>query len=410
MKHSLRMLLLAHLVCVGAVVLAADWPQWRGPNRDGTSAETGLRKVWPAEGLKPVWVAEGLGKGYSAVTVVGGAIYATGMVGTNHEGMLSVLDLAGHLKRQTSYGPEWAKSYPGARSTPTIDGDRVYILTGLGRLVCLDAGTGAVRWSEDVATAFGGTAPVMGFAEAPLVYKDRVICTPGGKEASLVALDKQTGRTVWASKELSEMSAYCSPIHVQRGDRSLIVTMTAKSVVGIDPDTGGLVWSQPQDPDAKDTNHAITPVYQDGYLYVTGGHGKGGQMLALSPDGCRVTQAWVDEVLNPNHSGVVFVDGYVYGVNGKGEWVCLEGRNGRVLYATKGVATGAMVYADALFYSYAQNGTLALVKASPKGCELVSQTKVTLGKDEHWAHPVISGGRLYIRHGDALMTYDIRAE
>lgn len=409
MKRSLRILLMAHLVCT-SVGLAADWPQWRGPNRDGTSAETGLRKMWPAEGLKPVWVAEGLGKGYSQVTVVGAAIYATGMVGTNHQGMLSVFDLEGRLKRQSPYGQEWPKAYPGARSTPTVDGDRVYVLTGLGRLVCLDAGTGATRWSEDVAATFGGTSPMMGFAEGPLVHKDRVFCTPGGKEGSVVAFDKTSGRLLWTSKALIEQSAYCSPILVQRGGTSLIVTMTARSVVGIDPDTGRLVWSQPQDPKANDTNHAITPVYQDGYLYVTSGHGKGGQMLELSPDGCQVTQKWVDGVLNPNHSGVVFVGGYVYGVNGKGEWVCLEARSGQVMYATKGVATGAMVYADGMFYSYAQNGTLALVKASPKGCELVSQTKVTLGKDEHWAHPVISGGRLYIRHGDVLMAYDIRAE
>lgn len=410
MKRSLDLLFIFILTFTVTSAFSADWPQWRGQNRDGKSLETGLRKEWPEEGLKPLWVIEDLGKGYSSVAVAGEFVYVTGMAGKNNQGVLFAFDLAGNLKWRILYGPEWHEQHPGTRSTPTVDGNRIFVLTGMGRLVCFNAMTGMIRWSEDVARTFGGEAPVMGFAESVLIHENKVICTPGGKDASLVALEKTSGRTIWTSKGFSEQSAYCSPILIERGGKRLIVTITAKSVVGLDPETGHLIWRQPQDPDAEDPNHSITPVHQEGCIYVTSGHGKGGQMLELSPDGQRISQRWVDRTLNCLHGGVVLIDGYIYGTNGKGKWVCLDLENGEVMYEAKGVGMGSMVYADGMLYCYGQKGTLGLVRVSPRGYELVSDLKVTYGKGQHWAHPVISGGRLYIRHGDALMAYDIRAE
>lgn len=410
MKRSLGLPFVLCLASASIDGLSADWPQWRGLNRDGKSLETGLRKEWPAGGLRPLWVAEGLGKGYSTVAVAGGFVYATGMVGEDHEGVLSAFDLAGNLKWRTPYGPEWHKRYPGTRSTPTVDDNRVYVLTGMGRLVCLDAKTGTMQWSEDVAGTFGGEAPVCGFAESVLTYENKVICTPGGEDAGLVALEKTTGRTIWTSKGFSEQSAYCSPILVERGGKRLVVTITARHVVGLDPESGDLVWRQPQDPEAKDPNHSVTPVYQEGCIYITSGHGKGGQMLELSPDGQRVSQKWVDRTLNCLHGGVVLIDGYIYGTNLKGKWTCLDLDSGEVIYEAEGVGMGSVAYADGMLYCYGQKGTLGLARASPKGYRLISSVKVTYGKGQHWAHPVISGGRLYIRHGDVLAAYDIGAE
>lgn len=388
----------------------SDWPQWRGPGRDGKSAETGLLKHWGEEGLKPLWVADGLGQGLATVAVAGGMIYATGMAKESQEGTVSVFDLSGKLKSRITYGPEWKKSYPGGRYTPTIDGGRIYLLTGFGRLVCVDGQAGSVAWSEDVAGKYGGIAPVHGFAEAPLVDGDRVICTPGGKDASLVALDKRTGRTLWTSSGLSEQSAYCSPILVERGATRQVVTILANHLVGLDVETGKLLWSHPQDSDAQDPNHAITPAYCGGVIYATSSHGKGGQLLELSPDGLQIRQKWADQTLNSNHGGVVIVDGYVYGANLKSRWVCLSLRDGEVMYATNSVKGGSITYADGMLYCYGDNGVMGLVKASAKSHELAGRMKIAHGDGPHWSHPVISGGRLYIRHGDALLAYALTAE
>lgn len=409
MTRSRGLLSVVWLASVAANGVVADWPQWRGPNRDGKSTETGLQAQWPAGGPRRLWTAEGLGEGYSTVAVVDGLIYATGMVPQTHQGVLSAFDLGGDLKWRTPYGPEWHTRYPGARSTPTVDGDRVYVLSGMGRLVCCDATTGAIRWSKHVAKEFGGEPPACGFAESVLVHDHQVICTPGGKDASLVALNKTTGRTIWTSKGLSEQSAYCSPILVERADKRLLVTITARSVVGLSVDTGDPWWRQPQDPDAKDPNHSVTPVYGAGHLYATSGHGQGGQLLAVSPDGRQVRVAWTDKTLNSLHGGVVLVDGHLYGSNLKGRWACLRLTTGEVMYEAKGVGRGSVAYADGKLYCYGEKGTVALVPASPTGYKPVSRFTVRRGNGRHWAHPVICGGRLYLRHGDCLMAFDIRA-
>jgi len=402
-------LLTAVLLTLSAITTAwgEDWPQFRGLNRDGKSPETGLRKEWPEEGLKPVWVVEGLGKGYSSAAVAGGMLFTTGMVGEKNEGLLTAIDLAGKVKWQTSYGPDWDQMHPGARSTPTVHGDRLYELSGVGRLFCLDKKTGAIQWTRDLTKEFDGEAPRCGFAEAPLIYKDKVICTPGGKDAALVALDKKTGKTLWTSAGFSDQSAYCSPILIERGGNCLVVTITARHVAGLDANTGNVIWTQPFDTKAEDPNHSVAPVYQDGRLYLTSGHGEGGRMFEISPDGRQATLRWTDTTLNTLHGGLVLIDGYVYGSNSRNRWVCLELKSGQVMYETNGVGMGSVAYADGMLYCYGDKGTLALVRTTPRAHELLSRFKVTQGEGPHWAHPVISGGRLYIRHGDFLMAYDV---
>jgi outer membrane protein assembly factor BamB len=203
------------------------------------------------------------------------------------------------------------------------------------------------------------------------------------------------------------MSAYCSPILVKRGDLTLVVTITARHVVGIDADTGKLVWRQPFDTTAEDPNHCVSPVCQDNWLYVTSGHRDGGQMYTLSADGRETTLLWEDTVLNTLHGGLLFIDGFVYGSSSRGKWVCLEAKSGQVMYEATGVGMGSAAYAEGMLYCYGEKGTMALVRATPKAYEIVSKFKVTQGEGPHWAHPVISGGRLYIRHGDMLMVYAI---
>jgi outer membrane protein assembly factor BamB len=384
-----------------------NWAQWHGPNRDGKSRERGLLKKWPEEGPKLLWSIKELGEGFSTVSIADGLLYTTGMI--NKEGILFAFDLQGKLKWRKSYGPEWIKSYPGARCTPTVNQGLVYVISGMGAVSCFDAKTGDKKWTVDVFNNNKGSYPRWGMAESPLIIGDLVICTPGGEKASIVALNKETGQTVWASESLGEKSSYCSPLLIQRGGKNIIVTMLEKSLVGLELETGKILWSDKFG--AKGIN-PITPTYHDGDIYTTSGYDDGSVMYELSADGTTLTRKWVDEVLDNHHGGVVLVDGYIYGANWKGNpngnWVCLEWATGKVMYETKWLGKGTITFADGMLYCYEEKqGVIALVKPTPEKFDIVSSFKVPMGTGRHWAHPVIFEGRLYIRHGDALMTYRI---
>ncbi len=389
---------------------ADDWPQFRGPHRDGISRETGLLQSWPAKGLTPLWTAEGLGDGYSSAAVSNGRLFTTGMMPDTKEGVLTALDLSGKVLWKARCGPEWDQMYPGSRSTPTVDGDRLYELTGVGRLICMNVADGQTVWLRDLPKEFQGEAPRCGFAEAPLLYGTTVICTPGGKDAALVALDKSTGKTIWTTNGFTDQSAYCSPILIERGGLHIVVTITARHVAGIDADTGAVLWLHPFDTTAEDPNHSVAPVYDSGMIYVTSGHRKGGQMLELADNGRSVTLRWEDTVLDTSHGGLIALGGYVYGSNAKGKWVCLELKTGRVCYESDRVGAGSLTCAGGMLYCYTEKGMLNLVKATPNAYESVSSFKITKGEGQHWAHPVIANGKLYIRHGQCLMAYDIAAK
>jgi len=408
-----------------AICLADDWPQFRGPNRDGKSAETGLLKKWPAEGPKLLWSVESeLEEGFASVAVADGYVYTTGMVGQTKQGEIIAYGTDGSFKWKSTYGRAWDGSHSGARSTPTVDGDRLYVMSGYGLVACHNSKTGKQIWKVDTAKVFEGKNIRWGIAESVLVYGDKVICTPGGKDAAMVALDKMTGKTIWTTKGLSEKSAYCSPVLIRRNDKDLVVTNVQKSIIIVDPDNGNVICRIPHE--KRHDLAAVSPVYKDGYLYVTTGYEREdfpprGRMWELSPDTRSFTLKWTDRNLDCHHGGVVLVDGDIHGSNSviygppskeknKGTWFCLNLATGKIKYQAKLVGKGSVIYADGMLYCYGENGMVGLVKITPTGYELVSSFKVTKGADEHWAHPAISDGRLYIRHGDALMAYDIKAK
>jgi len=411
-----------HMVCidvsgkksVASSATPSQWPQFRGPNRDGKSTETGLLKKWPEAGPKMLWSAQGLGTGYSAVSISGDTIYATGMV--NKKGVLFALDMNGKPKWERTYGDEWTKSSAGVRGTPTIDGNRAYIISGPGEVFCYDAKTGDPKWTVDAFKKFDGKYGSWGIAESPLIDGNNIICTPGGSKATMVALNKMTGATVWTCSVGTEKSSYCSPILVRRGPNKIIVTMTDEYVFGVDAKTGTLLWKDSQKDQFGGENKTINPVspiYHDGKVYATSGYDDGGAMLALSSDGTSFTREWVDETLDNHHGGVVFVDGHIYGSNwkgnGDGAWVCLDWNTGKVKYEDHWNNKGAITYADGMLYCYEEKGgNMALVRPTPEKFDVVSSFKVELGNGRHWAHPVVCGGTLYIRHGEVLMAYDIK--
>lgn len=394
---------------------AADWPQFRGPNRDGISPETGLLKSWPEGGPKMLWSYEGLGDGWGSASIANGTVYLVGSIGKIET--LTALDLNGKLLWKTAISERWTKSFPDTRTTPTVEGQNLYINTGLGNVACLDVATGKIKWQVQTVEKFKGEYHSWGIAESPLIIGNMIIATPGGPDASVVALDKTNGKTIWTSKGLSDKGSYCSPILVERGGKKIIVTMLENHFVGIDATNGKVLWkdlfSEYQE-DAKAIN-PVSPVYIDGMIYTTSGYDNGGAMYKLSADGLSIERIWVDTTLDVHLGGVVVLDGTIYGAswegNRDGSWIALDWNTGKVNYEHKWINKGEIISAEGMLYVYEEkDGTVGLLKANPNKFEVVSFFSAPLGKGQHWAHPAISDGRLYIRHGDALMVYDIKAK
>jgi outer membrane protein assembly factor BamB len=400
------------IVLIGwmAGVQGADSPRFRGPAGDGVFPETGLLKQWPASGPKVAWTAKGLGQGYSSATVTNGAIYVTGM-DDQKQGYLFAFNLDGSPKWKVAYGSELDKRGPavaGTRGTPTIDGTRAFLVTGLGKLVTFVVAQGQVLRTIDLLERFGGKQAQFGFAESVLVDGQRLICTPGGPDASLVALDKDTGAILWKTKGLSQPTGCCSARIVNHDGKRLVLMMLAQSVVAVDPGTGEVVWQH--DYPHRAGVQPNPPLYADGLVYVTSGMGNGGALLSLADNSPTAAPKWTDKTMDCQMQGTVLIDGYIYGTaqSGNRGLVCLDWKTGKALWNAPAVGMAVVIAADGMLYVYGQDGKMYLVKPNSAAFEPVSQFVISEGTNEHWAHPTIANGRLYVRHGDALLAYDIK--
>jgi len=403
-------------VMLGALLIASaawsePWAQFRGSNRDGQSSETGLLKSWPGGGPKCLWVSEvDLGIGYSSPAVTKDAINTTGVF--DADGCVIALGLDGKSKWKTKYGRDFTKIFLSARTTPTVDGKRLYVMSGLGRVVCLGTEKGDEKWAVDTVKEYGAVNLRWGIAECPLVCDDKVICTPGGTKATIVALDKTSGKEVWKCSVGTNTSSYCSPIRIKDDARDLIVTMLEKYVVGVSTKTGKLLWRHPYA--GPYIVHPNSPVYSDGQIYVTSGYDTGGLMLSLAADGKKVQKLWTEKTLDTHHGALVKVGQYLYGSNWKsnarGTWMCLDWKTGKITSETPWSNKGSIITAEGLLYCFTEAGTMALVKPGPAAWEVLSSFDVIKGSGKFWAHPAISDGKLYIRRGETLMAYDIKAE
>jgi len=391
---------------------ATDWPRFRGANADGKSLETNLLKKWPKAGPEMLWAIHGLGDGFASVAVANGIIYTTGSVGKKKLGILSACDLKGSIIWKKPYGHAWSGSHPGTRTTPTVDANSVYVISGYGNLVCFDAKTGDRKWLVDVLKKFNAKNINWGISESVLVVDDKVICTPGGKNASLVALNKSNGKTIWTTKGLSDKSAYCSPILIKDGPKKIAVTITDKHIVAVDIDTGTVLWKYTNKLYKDEPRHVNpnTPLYFNKTVYMASRF-VGGTKLKIADDWSGVSEIWTNQQLDPHHGGVVLVDGCIHGTDSRDEkWICLDYQTGKVRYSAELVGKGSLIYADGMLYCYGQQGRLALVKITPTAYEIAGSFEITQGRGPHWAHPAISDGILYIRHGDTLMAYDIKSK
>jgi len=421
-EWSLRLLVWVALVqaaCATYHLEAADWPQWHGPRRDNISTETGLLKQWPSDGPQLQWTATGCGEGYSSVSIAGGLLFTAGVI--DNQTYVLAFDLDGRPKWKSLNGEkgavlpprrEWGRPWSGAKSTPTVDDGLVYHLNEVGRLAGFDAQGGNQVWAVDVMTRFKAVEPVAGYAESVLVVSDKVICYPGGTDGSLVALDKKTGKVVWANTEIGDQPSYSSPILVEDNGVRQIVAMSARAVFGVEADTGRLLWRSEHV--NRDEENVDTPIYHEGCVFVSSGYGRGADMLRPTFGGTAigVDKAWSNERFGNLHGGTVLLDGRIYGVSYDARsWCCLEVRTGQLQYRGRGLGETSLTYADGMLYCLGDRGTMALVPPSPDGFEPVSRFELPSGgRGPYWAHPVVCGGRLYVRHADRVFAYDVRAK
>jgi outer membrane protein assembly factor BamB len=399
---------------IGAVGASGDWPQWRGPNRDGHSPDVGLLKQWPAGGPTLVWKASGLGAGYTSVSVVGDRLFAMGEKGDANFAI--ALNRADGKTLWTAHvgkagAPGWG-AFAGPRATPTVDGDLVFAVGQYGEVACLDAATGKEHWRKSLVDDFGGTVPHWGYSGMPLVDGDNVILMPGGSRGDLVALRKATGELVWQSKDFTDGIHYSSPIVEEIGGVRQYIQLTDASVAGIAAADGRLLWRAPR---KGKTAVVPTPIYHDGCVYVSSGYGVGCNLFKISVDGDKfsTTEVYANKVMTNHHGGVILVGEYLYGFSeGKG-WTCQDFATGKAMWQDKKLGKGSLVYADGMLYLRAESGkgTMALVEATPDGYREKGRFDQP-DRSEHysWPHPIVIGGRLYIRDQDVLLCYDVQAK
>ncbi|MCX6271631.1 MAG: PQQ-binding-like beta-propeller repeat protein [Bacteroidetes bacterium] len=393
------------IMMIATQVSAQEIAQWRGKNRDGIYPGTGLLKIWPEKGPVLVWHYDGLGDGHTSASISGDRIFITGMVkGT---GYVYSFSLDGKLHWKVPYGEEWTESWPGVRSTPLFYDGKLYLLSSFGKLICLNAANGAVIWSIDLIKELQGQNIQWGYTENLLIDGNMLFCAPGGKINNIVAFNKDSGKLIWTSKGKVEKSAYCSPTLINLPARKVLVTQTESSIIGLDANTGKLLWSHDQP--NRWSVHANTPLYHEGMLFCMSGYGKGGVMLKVSPDGNSIEEVWRNASMDYKMGGFVLIEGKLYGADDSGKaWYCLDWKTGKEIFSEKLTGKGNIIAADGLLYCYGDNGEIVLARPLPTGFKKISSFKVPYGDNQHWAHLVIHDGRLYVRHGSSLMVYDIK--
>jgi len=402
-----RMILFSTLLSFFAVYLnAQEVIEWRS-DRTGIYNETGLLKSWGDNGPKLLWNYDGIGAGFTSVAISKDKLYVTGL--HDDTGYLYVFDLSGNLLNKKSYGPEWNKNHNGARSTAIIQGGKIYIVSGVGNITCMDEQSLTVVWQKDFLTEFEGRNIMWGFTESPLIVDEKLFLTPGGQTHNIVALNKDNGQLIWSTKGEGSTSTYCSPLYLKDQQVPQIVTMTATHILGINIKTGEKIWSYPYENSRK--IHPNTPVYYNNMLLCTSGYGKGSVMLRLSNGGRNVEKVWESKDLESCHGGAVKIGNYVYGsgdANSK-SWFCLDWMTGETKYKDSSLGVGATITADGMLYCYSENKKeIALVKPDADKFDIISRFPVKLGDGSDWAHPVIYKGVMYVRHGNALMAYQIK--
>lgn len=409
-----------------ADITSSSWTVFHGLNRDNVSPETGLLKSWKEEGPPLLWKAVGIGStefpGYSSVTVADGRVFTSGNIRTganDQESSAYVFALSektGNEIWRYKNGPAWTDrgKYPGERGTPTIDGDRVYAYSAVGRIACLEAATGKEMWAKDLRVEYESDLPNWAYAESPYVDENKVIIWIGGKKAAVVALNKMTGEPIWTTPSTDMLGGYATMIAFEHGGQRIYANTNQKGVLAVNAETGAQLFFFPHE-----TSYdilATTPHFFDGKLFITSGYGTGAKLYRLNVSGNTITpeQIWENKDVDNKHGGVVIKDGYAYTATDKYKggrnWMCIKLEDGTVAWENPGVFMGSATYADGMLYCMSEkNGDVALVKATPEKYEETGRFTLPEGVGMYWAHPVVINKKLFLRHGNTLYCFDVAA-
>jgi len=416
-----------NIICVCAVLLCSctQTPKipsingWRGINRDGIYNEKDLLTSWGDDGPQLLWFVETVGKGFSSPVVLNDKIFTTGLDDEETKEVFSAYTLKGNLLYQVIYGTAFTKSFPGTRTTPTIVENRAYMVSSQGETVCINTDDGTILWSVDGEKTFAREYGKWGSCESLLVIDNKVIYSPGGKQTTVVALDTETGETVWMSKSLEELGSYTSPLLISHNGKKQIIGFTEYKMFGINPDNGDFEWTFKdwnfEYKDGMDGICANTPIYADGKVFVSNAYNMQSFMFELNNDATDISLVWRNLDFGVHTGGMVLVNGVIYGSNffsnSKGNWMAVDWNTGETKYKTDSTewkTKGPIIAANnLLFCCDERQGTMGLVNANPEKFEVISEFKIPHGEGPFWAHPAISNGVLYIRHGQALMAYKI---
>ena len=394
------------LLFAGHVLFAQDQVQWRN-DRTGLYKETGLLTSWPENGPELLWHLDGLGNGYSSVSIDKDKLFVTGY----HEGKgyLYVLGMDGKLQQKIEYGSEWdSDGYIGARSSVMHDDGKLYIVSGLAELFCYDTQTMKLVWKKDYKSDYQAKNTRHGWNGPPLIVDDKLIIAPGGQKDHIVALNKSTGDLIWSTKGATEndMSGYATPIYIRDQQTPQVVAMMSGHIIGVDVANGTLLWSHAHT--NRFGEHPNTPVYSNNMVLCTSAYGKGSVMLRLTNGGKGVEKVWENTDLSHKTGNTIKMGDYVYGSGERMGWHCVDWNTGETKYSDRTLGIGSIIAAEDLLYCYSEKGEMALVQPNSEKFEIISKFPVTLGTEQHWAHPVIYKGVLYMRHGDTLMAYKIK--
>jgi outer membrane protein assembly factor BamB len=402
------------------IVSGRDWPQWRGPDRNGVSAETGLLKEWPKEGPKLAWEVKDIGSGYSTPAVVGERLFVLSNEGLENEFVQALNLRDGKRIWSTRLGnvgnPKQQPNFPAARSTPTVDGDALFALGSDGDVACLETTTGKVRWQKNLRKDFGGKPGDWAYAESPLIDGNTLVCTPGGSEATLVALNKSTGDVIWKCPVPGgDDAAYASAIVVEAAGSKQYVQMLKKGAVGVDAKSGKFLWRYDKTVSRYGAN-IPTPVVDGGYIY-TAGAGTGGGLIRLKAEegSIQPEQVYFSPKLPTAIGGGVKLGDLTFGTTGEA-LVCFGFTSGEIKWEDRALGPASLCYADGRLYLHGENGEVALVDPSPDGYHEKGrfappdQPKRLNEMEKAWAYPVVVNGRLLLRDHNVLWCYDLRAK
>jgi outer membrane protein assembly factor BamB len=411
----LKVFLTVLLSTASETIIYCQLYEWRGPDRSGIYNESGLLKKWPAGGPALLWEGEKMGDGYSSPTVTDDAVYVTGRKDSSD--VLTALTLDGKKKWETVYGKAWMTNHTGSRCTPTYYNGNIFLISGSGDIVCVGK-DGKIKWSKNHYSLYESKPIKFGISESPVVVDNIVVASPGGKKASLVAFNINDGKVVWEAEPLNQEPQYVNPKLIEYAGKKMIVTVMGKDIIAINVKDGKILWKvNYADVNAATgevrMNHAITPVYRDGYILIANGYKWVALKLKLSADGNSVEVVWENRNFDPQLGGVVLLGNNIFGTNHNANpsdtWVCVDWTTGKTRWTTKWNSRGSIISADGMLYLFEEkSGHVALVKPDSSKLDIVSEFQITKGEGPFWAHPVINKGRLYIRHGEVLMVYKIK--